>query len=303
MTELVTAAPATRAAHDKSAALRAIGVAQILLGLLLCAVVFGIAAATEVQQKMAGAPAFTFAGNLVLYSALALYFFAAGSGALRRRRWARPVTLAVSGVWLALGAVITALALAIVPRYVSNFRDAALAIGTLALLHIVIPSIFIALYRNPAMRETLEAHDPVSRWTDRVPVPVLALSLLMGFSAVSLLTGASYAVIPLFGTTLSGAPAAVVSIALAGLLGWVAFQLYRLRRSAWWTVLLLQLAAIGGGAATFLRAGPEGVFRSPLLWMIALAAWGGFFLFLMYARRYFSAPSPRTRAEDLRVAA
>ena len=69
-----------------------------------------------------------------------------------------------------------------------------------------------------------------------MPVPVLALVLVLAFGAVMMLINAGRPVYVAFGYILTGAPAALAIVAFAILFGYLAVQVYRLRESAWWVL-------------------------------------------------------------------
>src|SRR5207244_6379777 len=54
------------------------------------------------------------------------------------------------------------------------------------LFFVLLPGLAILFYRRPAVKATVEALDPVPRWTDR-PLPLLGFAIWMMFGALSLL--------------------------------------------------------------------------------------------------------------------
>ena len=87
----------------------------------------------------------------------------------------------------------------------------ALAFG--GVIYVIIPGALVLFYRSPHVKATCEARDPVVRWTDACPLPVLAVSLMLGLGAawMPVMIVASRSVVPCFGCYLSGAPAAANS--------------------------------------------------------------------------------------------
>ncbi len=97
------------------------------------------------------------------------------------------------------------------------------------------PGILVRFYRSPHVKATFEAKDPSLPWTDRVPAPVLALTLLFGFGAVSGLLGVAYRAFPVFGRILTGIPATLLSsLAVGALCALLAWGTYHRRPAAWW---------------------------------------------------------------------
>ena len=87
---------------------------------------------------------------------------------------------------------------------------------------------------------------------------------------------------------------------------WLAVQFYRLKESAWWTLVLLQVIGCVVAAVSLARSGGEktagdiaDVSRSPFFIAIIVASWLGYFAYLLYIRRYFALQTePRTRRDD-----
>jgi hypothetical protein len=126
----------------------------------------------------------------------------------------------------------------------------------LGLLYLVLPLILLLFYRGANVQATFEAKDPSLPWTDRVPIHVLALSLLFGFSAAGSLVGLSYRVFPFFGRLLTGAPAILAILASSALCAVLARGLYRRRPAAWWGAIALWLVGCVNGALIFAAGGP-----------------------------------------------
>jgi hypothetical protein len=128
--------------------------------------------------------------------------------------------------------------------------------------------------------------------------------------------------VPFFALVLTGAPAALTTLAFAGLFGFLAIQWVQLKKSAWWTALLLHIF-VGITGAVSLATGDIGAVyakmntpqeqvqamqldtltRNPMLWIFAAAVWLAYLAILLRVRRYFDAPDPRTRAGDEMLAA
>jgi len=301
---------------DRSGALVFFGMIHLIGGVICLLIILSTVAVSTVPQA-------SIAQNLLVYAIFAAYLFAVGIGSIRKRRWARALALVVSWIWLISGVISGAMLILVMPHImvlvpVSAARMVTVFITALvAFFYIILPFVFILFYGREDVRATVETNDTKVRWTDRAPLPVLGVSLVLAFGAVVLIANAARPVIPLFGTVLTGAPATLTVLALAALLAFVAVQLYRLKESAWWTLVLLQLIGGAFAAVTLARADMnrvyeqmgvmtpqiramhlEQIFGSPLLWALAAVAWIAYFAFLIWIRRYFGRFAPRTRAED-----
>lgn len=302
MTEL--AGPAVVAANpDRKAGLIIFGIVQVLIGIACGVLLLGAAAGSELARHQGAEAGATLASSLVAYGIFTVYFISTGIGSMRRRRWARALSLVVSAVWLAAGVVAT-LVLAIALPALAPRAPLAAIVGGATLAMIALPAALVLFYRGEAVRWTCERSDG-PRWTDRVPLPVLAVALTLGFGSLVMLANLSNPVLSIFGTDVSGAPAAVALLAFAMLCAFLAVQFYRLKESAWWTLVLLQVIGCAVAIVSMIGApsGPAGsdadaVYRNPLIMTIMIATWVAYFAFLLYLRRFFRL-APRTRRSDV----
>ena len=258
---------------NRSTGLLVFGIIQILLG-ALCLLMLPLMALAMVMSKYvpdsggASLQAGSMLVSLAFYLLLAAWFIVMGIGSIRARRWARALVLVVSWFWLFVGVASLAFMLLLLPNLLRMIRAESgqtapgifevvftvTMLGMLLVMYILIPGAFVLFYRSPHVRATCEARDPKVRWTDRCPLPVLGLSLALGFWALGMLSMGLYNwVLPFFGLLLSGWAGAAVVLASALLLGWIAWGAYRLQPSAWWGALLFVLLWATSLAATFSR--------------------------------------------------
>ncbi|HEX9984192.1 MAG TPA: hypothetical protein VGF69_13070 [Thermoanaerobaculia bacterium] len=256
--------------NDRSNGLILFGALQILVGLACGALLLAAVASAVPTPSM-----------IFLTGVAAFFFVAAGVGSIKARRWSRALSTVVSALWLAGGVIALLTTLLIVPRVIKGAQIGLIAAG-IAGLAIVLPAILFFFYRRDDVRATCDRRDK-PRWTDAVPLPVLALAVVMAFASLWLLVRMSDPVVPLFGTVVTGGPAALTLLALSILCGILAVQSYRLKESAWWTVVLLQVVGCVIWAASMVRDGG----RDPVVWAVSIATWIGYFAFLMMLRKYF----------------
>jgi hypothetical protein len=111
-------------------------------------------------------------------------------------------------------------------------------LSTMSCMYLVLPGIFILFYGRADVKATCDAKDPVVRWTDHCPLPVLSLSLLLGFGATSVIWSAGYGfVAPFFGIIIKGIPGALFFLGFSSLFGYLAWATYKLKMEAWWATL------------------------------------------------------------------
>ena len=252
---------------DRKVGLVVFGIFQIILG-ALCALfiplmILGMIAGRNTAQ---GASLGTAIPGLIVYIFLAAWFISMGVGSIMARRWARALSLIFSWVWMICGVIGILFMAAISPALFAqmsqdpNLPPAALKIvkiimfGTLSVFYVFLPAVFLFFYRSPHVKATCEARDAQERWTDRRPLPVLALSLLFGFWALSMLFLAFYNwSLPFFGFILNGPAGAAAAIVLILLSAYVAWGTWHLRMAAWWCAVLSTLLWTLSTLVTFAR--------------------------------------------------
>ncbi|HEV8659422.1 MAG TPA: hypothetical protein VGS96_12450 [Thermoanaerobaculia bacterium] len=273
---------------DRSVGLILFGILQILIGLACSALVLFIASGSELAARQGAKSGAAMASGLVVYGLATVYFVGVGVGSIRKRRWARALSVVVSAIWLAAG-IVTTLLLVIVG---SN----ATLIGGAIVFAILLPLVLLLFYSRPAVRATCEAFD-APRWTDRVPLPVLAVVIVLAFASLALMANLANPSLSFAGQKITGAPAALTLLGLAILCAWLAVQLYRLKESAWWVVVMLQVIGCVIAGASFMR---ESTSRAPLLIAVVVASWLAYFAYLLFIRRYFAfGGGPQTRRTDI----
>lgn len=312
----VTAAPALPT-PERRTGLILFGILQIILGILAAGAVLVVAAGHEIaEQKDNLSSGAALASAVVVYGVAAAYLFTVGIGSIRGRRWARALSVVMSAMWAIAGLVGGLMVMVVLPRALraAGSTDVTSVAGRVGLgiliFGVALPLILFLFYRRDDVRASFEARDPKPRWTDRVPAPILAVVLVLAFTAIALLANLASPSFEVLGREVSGAPAALTMFAFAGLSAFLAVQLYRMKESAWWTLILLQLLGVAyavtsfatGDAAASRPGTPSevaAVYRDPFFIAIFAATWIGYFAFLLYIRRFFARPIvPRTRRSD-----
>jgi hypothetical protein len=188
----------------------------------------------------------TIIPGIIVYVLIGILFALLGIGSILARRWARALILVFSWLLLACG-IFSLFSVSFLLK--GTFSDQDIPPGALyvifafififySLFLLVIPSIFIFFYRSPHVKATCEFKDPKERWTDRCPLPVIALMLVLGMWIFGLFSVAfSNWVFPLFGLILNGYPGMMVVIPLIILACFIIYGVYHLRLWAWWATL------------------------------------------------------------------
>lgn len=295
------------------------GVVLVGLGLLCLAMAALVMVGVLIGPQTPGVDVRMMLPASLFYVAIGVGFFILGIGSIMTRRWAQAITLVMSWVWLIVG-IITTIGMAVMMPMMLQTMPAeargmsAFALGCtflfLGLFFIALPLAFVLFYRGPNVRATVEALDPVPRWTDSVPLPVLGFSLCMIFSAVTIvLWGFFYKALPVGPWMLEGLAVPAVGLFFTAVLLFIGFGSLKLNPAAWWTALGLLLVgaaySVGFMMSDFDRwfeamgmaSDPRQVemmktmYSSPFFYAWMGVTWVVYLGFLIYLRRYFKTSS------------
>jgi hypothetical protein len=260
-----------------SAAGRDYGTGLVLFGLLdlLIGVLFLAKALLFALLSIPGVtPVAVRFGSEVPLTALltfipAAFFLALGFGSIVARRWARALALAFSLMWLAIAALCLAFGLIWVPRVVAALRPAmnaaadsargaagssARVVVLIVMAAFLLPAASALFYGNAGVERECARRDPQSRWTDRVPIGVLVLIVVLWIAAMlALQIGfSSTRQRVYFGHVLGAGPrAAWAALGLAEIAA--AWGLSRMRRWAWFATVAVLIARGGASVAVTRR--------------------------------------------------
>ena len=264
-------------------------------------------------------------GTYALFAAAMVWV---GVGAVRLRRWARPVVLVAGWTWLATGVATFAhwalfgasmremMTAGSPPGAPQPPREVVYAVTALAgaltfVTMIILPALLVWVFRRRGVRETLTYFDARPAWTDRCPTPVLAVAAWLVLAAAGTAAYSAYAVLPVFGRFVKGPAAVAALLATAAVFLWLAWGVYRLKPVAWWATAVLWTLWAGSMVWTFTSTGYHefyrqagyspreidmmmrysGQFEDGTVWMLAL--WSVALIgYLLYVRRHFAAAPP-----------
>jgi hypothetical protein len=248
------------------------GVVHLLFGFLtLLMAVLMVVAFFAVPKTGAASPltpAMAVSISL-MYLAGAALFITLGIGSMAARRWAPPLITILSAAWLIMGLLggvvmlfILPQAFAAIPAEQRSFATGCMAV-MFGLFGIVVPAIFFFFYRSKHVKATVERLDPVPRWTDRIPMPLLAFALWMFAGAASLLfTGLVYRAFPYGSFMLRGWQLIAVQGGMAVLLAWAGIGTLKRQRAAWWTALAFLIFGIVYGVVFLPRMNYEAWYQA-----------------------------------------
>lgn len=256
---------------DRKTGLMVFGILEVVLGIICLGMVFLMALGALVSAFAArGSAPQTSAAimipGILVYITMGAWFIWMGIGSILARRWARALMLVVSWIWLVSGLMGLVYMLAFMPDIYSQMgksgqvppQVAALikwfTIGFMAVAYVLIPCVFILFYGSRHVKATCEKRDPSPRWTDKCPLPVLALSLMCAFWAICMPAMGFYNwAMPFFGVILEGTSGAFVALGAVLLLAYAAWGAYRLDIRAWWCAAFLAAAFGASAVITFSR--------------------------------------------------
>ena len=100
----------------------------------------------------------------------------------------------------------------------------------LGIFFVAVPAVWTFFYNSRHVKATCEARDPVMRWTDACPLPVLGFCLWLWFGVpmMLLMPIIGRGVMPFFGMFLTGLPGSLFCLAIAAIWGYAAWLLYHL---------------------------------------------------------------------------
>ena len=315
--------PLTADFKDRNGGLIGFGILVIIIGCLCALFVPLMILGQAMSAKAMGAPSSL---RLILpaamtYATLSVVFIWLGIGSIMARRWARALLLILAWAWLLTGVISVSAMAVFLPKVFAHtppggrpIPDTArvvgmiFALGFTSLMFVVLPGLLVLFYRSPHVKATCEARDPVTRWTDACPLPVLALSLLLGYGAVAMIIMlfAYNAVMPFFGHLLSGLPGGILMLAMIAMWLYCAWAIYHLKPAGWWTALTVLGVFILSAVLTFGRVDLMDLYRlmgypeqqieqmqqysfltsRSMLFFVSISALP-FLGFLLYVKRYF----------------
>ncbi len=241
--------------EDRKTGLTIFGILTILMG-VVCALLVPLMLVSLKMSANLGGPAQdsrTILPAVLMYGALAVIFIWLGIGSIKARRWARALLLIVAWCALVIGIFGTVVAVFALPKVLASAPPGqpapppealpfimAISITFMVVLMVILPAVWVYFYGSRHVKATCEAADPTERWTDRCPLPVIAICLWMacGVPWMLFMAVAYRGVIPFFGAFLVGPAAKAIYFVLALLWGYAAWAMYKLRLSGWWIITI-----------------------------------------------------------------
>lgn len=131
--------------------------------------------------------------RVAFYGLAGAWFLIMGIGSIQARRWARALILVSAWPWLCWGVLkvlfmIWTMVNSPVPMLANGRLDTftimrIVAFGFAVFFRVILPAALIIFYRRPDVKATCERWNPQPCWTERVPLPVLSLILIVAVAA------------------------------------------------------------------------------------------------------------------------
>ena len=190
-------------AQNSKTGLVVFGILSIIFGgfcaLMVPFVIFGMIVSSVVDNSAAADMNLsTMVPGVLFYVLAAVWFICMGIGSVKARRWVRALILVSSCIWLISGIGGLIFILLLMPDVYGRMGESEqmppevariMKYGMTAFMtvfYVIIPAVLVLFYRSKNAKATCEFRDLRVRWTDKCPLPVLALSLMFGFWAVSM---------------------------------------------------------------------------------------------------------------------
>jgi hypothetical protein len=309
---------------DRKTGLVVFGILQIIHGgffaLMVPFMVIGMIASSALRNSSAP-PINTsmMVPGILFYVLAAVWFIWMGIGSIKARRWARALILVSSWLWLICGTGGLVFMLLLMPQMYDRMGQSGqmppeaaavmkyVMMGFMTVFYVIVPAVLVLFYGSKNVKATCEFRDSQVRWTDKCPLPVLAVSLLFGVWAVSMLSLGAYGwTVPFFGFIATGITGAAIALVGMLLFGYVAWGLYKLSIKAWWCAVLLTILWALSTGITFSRVNMLDFYQKmnfpqqqldiikqcmPNTSTMALffGLWVvGFLVYLLYTKKYFA---------------
>lgn len=258
---------------DRSTGLLIFGILTLLLGCLSGFLVPLMLFGQMMAAKAPNAPPVNHAAmvpGIAVYGLLAVALVWLGIGSIKARRWARALLLIFSWSWLIMGVLITAIMPFVMAKVFANLPPntksgqpamqpgfiTGMIVGMVlffGVFFVLVPAVWTYFYNSQHVKATCEARDPVTRWTDACPLPVLGFSVWTWLAVPMMLVTAlsGMAVMPCFGMFVSGVPGALICLVIAAVWGVSGWWLYKLEARGWWLILIAMVLFLVSALVTY----------------------------------------------------
>jgi hypothetical protein len=239
---------------DRKGGLVAFGIMTMLMGAILALFAPLMIWGASMAKNVPGQDTRAIFSSAVIYAVMGATFICLGIGSMKAQRWARALLLIFAWGWLIVG-ICTMVFLAVCLPQMMGSIGTSVPSGTpppptgaivgitmvfTSIFMVIIPGVWVLFYQSRNVKVTCEVENPEESWTDRCPLPVIAICAWMASAVPSMvLMSLGYkGAIPFFGTFLVGAAGTVAYLVIAAAWSYSAWAMYHLRWSGWWVLVV-----------------------------------------------------------------
>jgi hypothetical protein len=136
-----------------------------------------------------------------------------------------------------------------------------IGLSVLIILQLVFPLVAILFYSLKGVQATCERRNPSLCWTDRCPLPLMAMGFVSGVGVSTVLLGATTNyVVFVFGRIWTGFPGFLVVAAIAFACGYVGWGAFTRKMQAWWAAYAVILLTSSSMMLTFAEMDMEQLY-------------------------------------------
>ncbi len=195
-----------------------------------------------------GMGSFWFAALVVQnigYYVIAALFIPVGIGHVKLRRWALTLTQLYIWFWLGVGILLFGNFILLIPsifkldlnRDVLLFQLVTIGVASLFFL-ILLPILALWFYKSEKVRLVFEEHDSNRYWTEKFPLPLVALLLLFVIIIMVMHIAIFFqSMFPIFGRIMLGRQSVYIVSLCILIMGILIYGTVRLKTWAWWSSL------------------------------------------------------------------
>lgn len=192
------------------------------------------------------------------------WFSVMGMGSIKALRWARALMLVGSWVTVFFGTLVLALVLYLLPWVYNLLADSGavspqmalialyIILPVLIVLQLVFPLASVVFYSLKGVQATCEKRNPDPCWTDRCPLPLVAMGFISALGVSSVILGATTNyIVFVYGRIWAGFSGFAVVTALACACGYVGWGAFTRKTQAWWAAYGIILVTSSSMMLTF----------------------------------------------------
>jgi hypothetical protein len=240
---------------DRKGLLIFLGVIQIIFG-VISALIFLLSiigllfmSNPDLENSRQINPSSAVLGSL-FYMIMAVVFVVLGIGSIQTRKWARALSLVLSWFTFLMGVFVFIILFILLPGILDrmplneNYNPVVMTLAKvfiysfILIFLVLLPGVFILAYQSKSVVATVQKYNPKQSWTDKYPLPIIAVSFMVFFhSMVPLFSAINGWVMLFFGIILTGIPTVMLLLLNAVFCIYLGIQIYKLKLRIWYYLI------------------------------------------------------------------